>query len=141
MYIMNVDDAGSFNTKDKSRYYILSGVIVKNSDYKDVKQKIFQYKLDHFKDDYIDAEVHVHEMYKSKPPFTSLLLKEKYLLLDNLYSTINALPVTLCPTKCYSEENGKVLIQHEGCVDCGTCSEETEWKHPRGEKGIHYQYG
>ena len=49
--------------------------------------------------------------------------------------------VILCPTKCYSEEGGKVIIQHEGCVDCGTCSEETEWKHPRGEKGIHYQYG
>ncbi len=49
--------------------------------------------------------------------------------------------VTLCPTKCYSEENGNVLIQHEGCVDCGTCSQETDWKHPRGEKGIHYQYG
>ena len=49
--------------------------------------------------------------------------------------------VTLCPAKCYSEENGKVVIQHEGCVDCGTCSQETEWKHPRGEKGIHYTYG
>lgn len=49
--------------------------------------------------------------------------------------------VTLCPTKCYSEENGNVLIQHEGCVDCGTCSQETDWRHPRGEKGIHYQYG
>jgi len=49
--------------------------------------------------------------------------------------------VTLCPTKCYTEENGNVMIQHEGCVDCGTCSQETEWKHPRGEKGIHYQYG
>ncbi|MCH6586385.1 MAG: FAD-dependent monooxygenase [Thaumarchaeota archaeon] len=49
--------------------------------------------------------------------------------------------VILCPTKCYSEEGGKVIIQHEGCVDCGTCSQETEWRHPRGEKGIHYQYG
>ncbi len=49
--------------------------------------------------------------------------------------------VILCPAKCYSEEGGKVIIQHEGCIDCGTCSEETEWKHPRGEKGIHYQYG
>jgi len=49
--------------------------------------------------------------------------------------------ITLCPTKCYSEEDGKVMIQHEGCVDCGTCSQETEWRHPRGEKGIHYQYG
>lgn len=49
--------------------------------------------------------------------------------------------VTLCPAKCYSEEGGKVVIQHEGCVDCGTCSQETEWKHPRGEKGVQYQYG
>jgi len=49
--------------------------------------------------------------------------------------------VILCPAKCYTEEGGKVIIQHEGCVDCGTCSEETEWRHPRGEKGIHYQYG
>jgi len=49
--------------------------------------------------------------------------------------------VTLCPAKCYSEEGGKVIIQHEGCVDCGTCSQETKWKHPRGEKGIHYKYG
>ncbi len=49
--------------------------------------------------------------------------------------------VMLCPAKCYSEEGEKIVIQHEGCVDCGTCSQETEWKHPRGEKGIHYQYG
>jgi len=49
--------------------------------------------------------------------------------------------VILCPAKCYSEEGGKVMIQHEGCIDCGTCSQETEWRHPRGEKGIHYQYG
>ena len=49
--------------------------------------------------------------------------------------------VTLCPAKCYSEEDGRVLIQHEGCVDCGTCSQETQWKHPRGEKGIQYKFG
>ncbi len=49
--------------------------------------------------------------------------------------------VILCPAKCYSEEGGKVIIQHEGCVDCGTCSQETEWHHPRGGKGIHYKYG
>jgi len=49
--------------------------------------------------------------------------------------------VTLCPAKCYSEEDGRVLIQHEGCVDCGTCSQETLWRHPRGEKGIQYKFG
>ncbi len=49
--------------------------------------------------------------------------------------------ITLCPTGCYFMEKEGVMIQHEGCVECGTCSEETDWKHPRGEKGINYQYG
>ncbi|HEU4985216.1 MAG TPA: electron transfer flavoprotein, partial [Nitrososphaera sp.] len=49
--------------------------------------------------------------------------------------------VTLCPTKCYSLEDGKVVLQHEACIECGTCAKETEWRHPRGEKGVVYQYG
>ncbi len=49
--------------------------------------------------------------------------------------------VTLCPTKCYSLEGGKVVLQHEACIECGTCAKETEWRHPRGEKGVVYQYG
>jgi electron transfer flavoprotein-quinone oxidoreductase len=49
--------------------------------------------------------------------------------------------ITLCPTKCYFMEKEGVMIQHEGCIECGTCSEETDWKHPRGEKGINFQYG
>ncbi|MCE9653199.1 MAG: NAD(P)/FAD-dependent oxidoreductase [Nitrosarchaeum sp.] len=47
----------------------------------------------------------------------------------------------LCPAKCYAEESGKIILQHEGCLDCGTCSQETEWRHPRGEKGVQYKYG
>jgi electron transfer flavoprotein-quinone oxidoreductase len=47
----------------------------------------------------------------------------------------------LCPTKCYSMEDNKVVLQHEGCIECGTCSKETEWKHPKGEKGIFFRYG
>ena len=49
--------------------------------------------------------------------------------------------VTLCPTNCYSTEGGDVTLQHEACIECGTCAEETEWRHPRGEKGVVYQYG
>ena len=49
--------------------------------------------------------------------------------------------VTLCPTKCYLLEDGKVVLQHEACIECGTCARETNWRHPRGEKGIVYQYG
>jgi electron transfer flavoprotein-quinone oxidoreductase len=49
--------------------------------------------------------------------------------------------VTLCPTFCYSMEGGDVMLQHEACIECGTCAKETEWRHPRGEKGVIYQYG
>jgi electron transfer flavoprotein-quinone oxidoreductase len=49
--------------------------------------------------------------------------------------------VILCPTKCYNLENDQVMLQHEGCIECGTCAKETTWKHPRGEKGIIFQYG
>jgi electron transfer flavoprotein-quinone oxidoreductase len=49
--------------------------------------------------------------------------------------------VILCPTKCYNLENDQVMLQHEGCIECGTCAKETMWKHPRGEKGIIFQYG
>jgi ferredoxin-like protein FixX len=49
--------------------------------------------------------------------------------------------VSLCPTRCYSIEENQVVLQHEGCIECGTCAPETEWRHPRGEKGISYQYG
>jgi electron transfer flavoprotein-quinone oxidoreductase len=49
--------------------------------------------------------------------------------------------VVLCPTKCYNLEQEEVMLQHEGCIECGTCAKETQWKHPRGEKGISFQYG
>jgi electron transfer flavoprotein-quinone oxidoreductase len=49
--------------------------------------------------------------------------------------------VTMCPTGCYSIEKEAVTLQHEACIECGTCAKETEWRHPRGEKGIIYQYG
>lgn len=49
--------------------------------------------------------------------------------------------VTLCPTRCYTKESGEVVLQHEGCIECGTCAYETMWKHPRGSKGVSYKYG
>ena len=49
--------------------------------------------------------------------------------------------IVLCPTKCYNLEQEEVMLQHEGCIECGTCAKETQWKHPRGEKGVSFQYG
>jgi electron transfer flavoprotein-quinone oxidoreductase len=49
--------------------------------------------------------------------------------------------VVLCPTKCYNLEYDEVMLQHEGCIECGTCAKETQWRHPRGDKGVAFQYG
>ena len=56
--------------------------------------------------------------------------------------------VQLCPTKCYIMEilnkerfKSQVIFQHEGCIECGTCANETNWKHPKGERGVTYEYG
>jgi ferredoxin-like protein FixX len=49
--------------------------------------------------------------------------------------------VILCPTRCYNVEGEEVFLQHEGCIECGSCAKETEWRHPRGLKGVEYRYG
>ena len=66
---------------------------------------------------------------------------QSHIKITNSRSEFMKKMVTLCPTKCYSLEGEEVVLQHEGCIECGTCSPETEWRHPRGEKGIQYKYG
>ena len=64
---------------------------------------------------------------------------QSHIKITNSRSEFMKKMVTLCPTKCYSLEGEDVVLQHEGCIECGTCSPETEWRHPKGEKGIQYR--
>jgi electron transfer flavoprotein-quinone oxidoreductase len=66
---------------------------------------------------------------------------ESHIIVNDKKSEFMRKLVLLCPTKCYSLEGKDVVLQHEGCVECGTCSVGTIWKHPKGEKGIRYRYG
>lgn len=54
----------------------------------------------------------------------------------------------VCPAKVYDweEEEQKIHIGYEGCVECGTCRygcifDNIEWKYPRGGFGVQYKYG
>jgi ferredoxin like protein len=50
----------------------------------------------------------------------------------------------VCPARLYTEEEGKVKFNYEGCLECGTCRiacDKIEWNYPRGGFGAHYQYG
>jgi len=66
---------------------------------------------------------------------------ESHIIVNDKRSEFMRKLILLCPTKCYSLEGYDVVLQHEGCVECGTCSIGTIWKHPKGEKGIRYRYG
>ena len=66
---------------------------------------------------------------------------ESHISVENKRSEFMKKLILLCPTRCYSLEGKDVVLQHEGCVECGTCSIGTRWRHPKGEKGIIYRYG
>jgi ferredoxin like protein len=51
----------------------------------------------------------------------------------------------ICPAQVYTEQNGQVVADHAGCLECGTClvacpHEALHWKYPRGGFGIVYRY-
>jgi ferredoxin like protein len=56
--------------------------------------------------------------------------------------------VTTCPAGCYSlNEQGKVEIVADGCMECGTCrvvcaeTDDIEWNYPRGGYGVLFKFG
>jgi len=91
---MYVDDSGSADYKDKSKKYILSGVIVHKDGIKDMKNAVNQYKIDNFIDEYVDAEIHTHDIFKSREEFTRITIDTKYQLLDKLYETVSNINIT-----------------------------------------------
>lgn len=52
----------------------------------------------------------------------------------------------VCPAGLYSEQNGEIIVEWAGCLECGTCravceKKALEWKYPRGGFGIIYRQG
>lgn len=91
---MYIDESGMPDFRDNTKYYLLTGVIIHQDKIKQVKQDVFSYKHRHFKNGYVEAEIHTHNICKAKKEFSKLTHDEKFSLLDNLYIMINGLPVT-----------------------------------------------
>jgi ferredoxin like protein len=52
----------------------------------------------------------------------------------------------VCPANVYSEQNGKIVADWAGCLECGTCkvacpSDALLWVYPRGGFGVIYRSG
>lgn len=53
--------------------------------------------------------------------------------------------LTVCPAACFSEEEGKLTVAYEGCLECGSClqtcsGDGVAWTYPRGGFGVAYRY-
>ncbi len=52
----------------------------------------------------------------------------------------------VCPAVLYSEQNGEIIVEWAGCLECGTCRAVCRkcaitWVYPRGGFGIIYRQG
>jgi len=52
----------------------------------------------------------------------------------------------ICPAGVYTEQDGNIMVEWAGCLECGTCksvcpSDALKWSFPRGNFGVVYRYG
>lgn len=95
LYVMYIDETGTPSFKDSPRYFLLTGIVIHENDIKKVKKTVFDFKQEYFKESYIEAEIHMHEMFRSKNDFVCLKEDEKQKLIQNVYEMINELPFTV----------------------------------------------
>jgi hypothetical protein len=91
---MYSDDAGNSSVSD-GKYYVISGVIVHESSYDFVVDKIEDYKELNFIGRYKNAEIHVHDIWQGKNEFEKIDFNTKVGLLANLYCIIKELPIIM----------------------------------------------
>ncbi|MDZ7374800.1 MAG: 4Fe-4S dicluster domain-containing protein [candidate division KSB1 bacterium] len=61
---------------------------------------------------------------------------------------IERICLSICPAKVYSleEGSGKILVNFENCLECGTCwiactEGAIDWRNPQGGFGVRFQHG
>lgn len=71
-----MDDSGSPSVKDVTSYYVISGVIIHENYITQMERKVQQYKSLNFIGKYMDAEIHVHDIYESTQIFRTNTFKK-----------------------------------------------------------------
>ncbi len=79
---MYSDDSGNSSLRD-GKYYVISGIIIHESTYDFVIDKIAEYRSLNFIDHYKDAEIHVHEIWQGKEKFEGIDYNTKVRVLSD----------------------------------------------------------
>ena len=50
-----------------------------------------------------------------------------------------------CPAGCYREREGKITVEYEACLECGTCRiicplGSVSWTYPEHGRGVEYRF-
>jgi ferredoxin like protein len=66
--------------------------------------------------------------------------------LDKCVVCKNKVCLFICPAKTYEEIDGKLVVNYENCLECGTCRIVCEdgviqWENPRGKFGVTFLNG
>lgn len=88
---MYVDESGSTGLRF-GRYFVISGIIVNENNLDDISIAITNYRLQNFKNEYKNAEIHIYNIWQNKIPFNRINFEMKKTLLDKLYSRLSELP-------------------------------------------------
>lgn len=89
MHIMYVDESGTEDLTDDTRFFVIGGVIVHEDDLIPMEEKIQWYKDSNFYGFAKDAEIHLHQMYRSRGKFHGINKSEKYRMFDALFDAIH----------------------------------------------------
>lgn len=92
---MYVDESGVPEIKDNTKFFVASGAVFHEKELETMKKLIIEFKNNNFTGKLDGAELHVHDIYKGKNVFYGLSKQQKYDLLDNVYSTIEKLDLTI----------------------------------------------
>jgi len=95
LFIAYVDDSGIPVLGKDTPYYVLSLLLLHETDMTGMKRFVDDYKKKYFKGSYANSEIHTHDIFKAKKDFYGLKPSEITILLDNLYNLIKDLPVKI----------------------------------------------
>jgi hypothetical protein len=91
---MYVDDSGSHDLNG-GIFYVLSGIIIHEIHLQEIEKKVRDYKINNFVGKYANDEVHVYEIVNRSENFIGIDSQTRTNLLQNLYNTINEMPITI----------------------------------------------
>ncbi len=107
MYLIYVDESGTLNVKDSSKFYVLSSIIVHEYNWVDINEKIDQLKVKHFpKCNPVDFEFHMSDITHKKGVFKQKSKSDLFIIIRDIFTLISTIDCTIICIAMIKEQIG-----------------------------------